>query len=419
MNKPAKNNATTAMATPMAWSQPKDLKAQLLRLWERGDLLRDAIAGTTRFPLRLALKTPASADITDRFDAVRRWAAELSAAPHFRLELQAVRHRIQGLQQLPTCAWIDSNTQALIWLGKRHEWDNFMTLLSATQQSHPALLPWLAKRPLQALKLADDWAQLLAVVDWLLAHPRPGIYLRQVDLPGVHSKFIENHRSVLAELLDLTLPASAIDAAQTGVNQFTRRYGFLEKPSHIRLRVLDPRIQPLPGLDCPDLMLDAHSFSRLQLSVKRVFITENEINFLAFPQVPHAIAIFGAGYGWEALSRSLWLNACAVYYWGDIDTHGFAILHQLRTHFAHAESFLMDRATLNAHTALWGIEDKPQAIDLPKLSPDEYALYNDLRDNRIRKNLRLEQEHISFGWLRSCLNQLNCRCSSCSEYTSS
>ena len=34
--------------------------------------------------------------------------------------------------------------------------------------------------------------------------------------------------------------------------------------------------------------------------IRRVFITENEINFLAFPRMKEAIVIFGAGYGWDA-----------------------------------------------------------------------------------------------------------------------
>ena len=95
-----------------------------------------------------------------------------------------------------------------------------------------------------------------------------------------------------------------------------------------------------------------------------------------------------------------------MYYWGDIDTHGFAILDQLRGQFAHVDSLLMDRATLNAHIAIWGVEDKPSLADLPRLTPDERALYDDLRDNRIRKGLRLEQEHIGFGWLSRRLQEL-------------
>jgi hypothetical protein len=38
-------------------------------------------------------------------------------------------------------------------------------------------------------------------------------------------------------------------------------------------------------------------------------------------------------------------------------------------------------------------------VDLHRLTPEERALYDDLRDNRIRAGLRLEQEHIGFCWL--------------------
>jgi hypothetical protein len=43
---------------------------------------------------------------------------------------------------------------------------------------------------------------------------------------------------------------------------------------------------------------------------------------------------------------------------------------------------------------------------LPRLNPEERALYDDLRDNRIRKNLRLEQERIGFGRVESALSAL-------------
>ena len=48
-------------------------------------------------------------------------------------------------------------------------------------------------------------------------------------------------------------------------------------------------------------------------------------------------------------------------------------------------------------------EPQPLLRDLPRLSAEETALYNDLRDNRLRSNLRLEQERISFGWLQQAL----------------
>lgn len=391
----------------MTWTGPKELKAQLTRLWERGELLRDAVTGNVRFPLRMPLKPPNSADITDRFNEVREWAAELVATNPVRVEWQEIRHRVQGAQKLPTCVWVETLEDALTWLGKRKDWERFSAQVATTRQTHPALMPWLEKRPLQALELSVEWSRLLAVVTWVVEHPRPGIYLRQVDLPGVHSKFIELHRSVLAELLDLALPADAVDISKTGISQFPTRYGFLEKPTRVRFRVLDPAIRVMPGPASPDVTLDADSFSRLNLDVRRVFITENETNFLAFPPVRNAIVIFGAGYGWDALARSHWLKSCSIYYWGDIDTHGFGILDQLRSHFDHVVSFLMDRATLDAHAASWGSEDKPLRVDLDRLTIEESALYDDLRDNRIRAGLRLEQEHIGFHWLAHRLQLLD------------
>ena len=393
----------------MTWTRPDALKAQLVRLWERGELLRDAVTGHERFPLRLALKTPSSAQITDQFTAVREWAAELSTVKPIRVEWQTVRHRVHGVQKLPACVWIDTRDVALAWLGKRKDRDQFSEQVSITRQTLTSLLPWLEKRPLQALELSAEWPRLLAVVGWMMEHPRPGIYLRQVDLPGIHSKFIETHRGVLAELLDLALPADAVDTHKTGIGQFPARYGFLEKPTRIRFRVLDPALAFVSGSVCPDATLDAHSFSQIDLDVRRVFITENETNFLAFPPVQNAIVIFGAGYGWDALACSQWLNNCAIHYWGDIDTHGFGILNQLRTHFEHVTSFLMDKTTLEAHASFWGHEATPLRADLHRLTAEESALYDELRDNRIRVGLRLEQEYVGFGWLTDRLQLLG-RC---------
>ena len=392
----------------MSWSTPQDVKAQLARLWERGELLRDLFSDQTRFPLRLSIKGPTSAEITDRFEAVRNWAATLATTPPLRVAWQDVRHRVHGQQRLPACVWIDSADEALGWLGKRRERDRFADLLTATRAQCAAVVPWLEKRPLQVLALTGEWPNLLAVVNWMAAHPRPGIYLRQVDVPGVHSKFIETHRAVLADLLDLALPADCVDASKTGVTQFAARYGFRDKPLRIRLRLLDPDIRVFAGLSGPDVTLDADSFSRLALDVTRAIITENETNFLALPEMPGTLAIFGAGYGWDALSRARWLASCSIYYWGDIDTHGFAILDQLRWHFPHVRSFLMDCATLDAHAAFWGNEDSQQFAHLHRLTSEELALYNDLRDNRIRERLRLEQEHIGFGWVRERINDLLC-----------
>ncbi len=388
------------------WTKPADLRIQVQKLWDKGELLTQLFDIEKVFPKRLILKGPTSTEISESFEDVRLWAKALTNVPHCRIEMKTFSHRVFGANSIPGEAWVDSLDDALAMLGKLPDAQRFCFLLDETRQRQPKLLNWLAKRSLKALELADRWSLLLDIVDWMQGHPRPGIYLRQVDIPGVSSKFIEAHRGVLAELFDISLPEDAIAPEATGVGQFSRRYGFRDKPGRIRFRVLDPSKSPLSAGGTPDITLDSASFAALPAQVSHVFITENETNFLAFPGVADSIVIFGAGYGWDNVSNIHWLSDCHIFYWGDIDTHGFAILNQLRGRFGHVESFMMDRDTLNIHESLWGHEANQALQDLPLLTKDEQSLFDDLRDNRIRKNLRLEQEMIGFNWIQSALARI-------------
>jgi len=394
----------------MSWTSAADLRAQVQRAWDRGDMLRATVDDAESWSLRLTLKSPDAADLADRFEEVREWVHAVSQVPQVRIEWREWNHRVQGLQRLPAAVWLDTLQDALAFAGKTLDAERFAAVWQQTTVLQPALLAWLSRRPIQALGLADRWERLLAVVAWLRAHPRPGVYLRQVDVPGVDSKFIETHRGVLAELLDLALPPETIETDATGAARFTRRFGFADKPVRIRFRLLDPALPSLPGCPAspgalPDITLDAASFAALTLPVERVFITENETNFLAFPPVAGALVVFGSGYGWDALGRAEWLHRCPLHYWGDIDTHGFAILDQLRGELPGTTSFLMDRETLLAHRPHWGEEPDPARRDLPRLNAQEAAVYDDLRSGRFAPRLRLEQERVGFGWLTERLGR--------------
>lgn len=395
----------------MAWTSAADLRAQVQKLWDKGVLLADALNehahGQTSFPRRLRLVVPSSTELSGRFEEARAWAADLRHGPtHFRLVEREVRHRVLGNNALPDEAWLDTLDAAIALIGKHKDIKRFAAQVATTRDQHPCLLPWLHLRPMMALSLAAEWPRLLQVVTWLQAHPRPGLYLRQVDIAGVDSKFIEAHRGVLAELLDLALAPEAINPSATGVSQFCRRYGFQDKPLRIRFRLLDPALALLAVGADQDIQVTQAAFARLDLPVSRVFITENEVNFLAFAPLAGSMVIFGAGYGFEVLATARWLQQRSIYYWGDIDTHGFAILDQLRAQLPHAHSFLMDSETLMAHAAHWGDEPQPLLRDLERLSQDERAVFDALRDNRLGHCVRLEQERIGFGWVQRALAEL-------------
>ena len=390
----------------MRWTTPTDLQAQVHKLWDRGLLLASVAGGESVFPRRLALKGPDSRALGERFSEVRDWIAGLVANEGlYRIEWRSVNHRVLGANRIPSAIWIDTLEQALGLIGKHRAAERFAGMVERTRETRAELIPWLAKRPLRALALAEEWPQLLAIVDWLSKHPRPEVYLRQVDLPGVHTKLIEGHRTVLAELFDLVLPEEAIDATHTGAFGFCRRYGFLDKPARVRFRMLDPTVRLLPMASDQDITLTQAAFSSLAPPVTTVFITENEINFLAFPNVRDSMVIFGAGYGFANLVAAHWLQEKNILYWGDIDTHGFAILNQLRGFFPHTVSFLMDRETLLAHRQFWGSEPQPQTGDLLRLTTEEQALYDQLRQHTWGVSVRLEQEKIGFQFLAATLQR--------------
>ena len=229
---------------------------------------------------------------------------------------------------------------------------------------------------------------------WFRGHPRSGLYLRQLDIAGVDTKFIESRKPLLAQLLDIVI------TPETAQRSFEARYGLASKPSQIRFRILDNRLA-IQGLT--DLAVPAREFASLDLPVERVFITENEINGLAFPAVPGSLVIFGLGYGLDRLSEVRWLHRRALHYWGDIDTYGFHILDRLRALFGDAQSFLMDRETLLEHAPLWVRESNAYDGELSRLNSAERALYDDLRHNRLGERVRLEQERIPYGWLKRAL----------------
>ncbi|NYT67857.1 Wadjet anti-phage system protein JetD domain-containing protein [Pusillimonas noertemannii] len=60
-----------------------------------------------------------------------------------------------------------------------------------------------------------------------------------------------------------------------------------------------------------------------------------------------------ARYAVSALKALPWLRTAEVLYWGDIDTHGSAILDRARKTVPQIRSVLMDEATLLAHQSLW------------------------------------------------------------------
>jgi hypothetical protein len=379
---------------PSPWTHPGDVRSALRRKWESGALLTRFAADQDWEPLVFPLRGPAASVIGERLGQVQEWAGEWEQAGRgpLRVEYKKVGGRHVGSNMIPCRAWIDGYDQAWALLGVDAEVGRFAELAEQTLASCPRLLGWLARHPMKALRLHDRWDRLLATVRWIDQRQLPGMYVRQVDVPGVDTKFIERHRGVLAELLDLQLEPERIepDAAD-----FEGRYGFRGKPAYVRFRGA--------GRGFSELTVRTDEFTANPPGIQRAYVVENEITYLAFPRPGDAIVIWGRGYAVPVLEPLAWLTDIDVVYWGDIDTHGFAILDRLRQRFPHVRSMLMDRRTLLAHRGQWVVESSPSTVGLSCLDAEETALYRDLVADALGPSVRLEQERVSFAAIEQAM----------------
>lgn len=370
------------------WGRPADIRAAVRRKWDSGALLARFAAGLDWEPLGIPIRGPSAAQIGESLAEVRQWAAEWAEAGRgpLRMEYRQVGGRHFGTNSIPCRAWLDSyeDTWALLRVGS--EVRCLTGLLKAV--SGTGLAPWVMRHPMRALRLASDWDKLLATVRWIEQRQTHGMYLRQVDVPGVDTKFIERHKGVLSEFLDVQLDPSRVHHAAP---DFAGRYGFLRKPGYIRFRVAGG----FRGFS--ELFVRADEFTAAPDGITRAYVIENEITYLAFPLPVAAMAILGSGYAVPVLQPLGWLTSLDVVYWGDIDTHGFAILDRLRHHLPRVRSILMDRATLLGHRDQWVTEPSQTAADLGRLDRAESALYADLISDAYAPSVRLEQERISFS----------------------
>jgi hypothetical protein len=374
----------------------------LRRRWDSGTYLSSRCTGRQWQPVSVPVKGPSVAELGEDFAAAQAWVRGWADAPSaVRVETKPIGGRKVGVNVVPVRAWMDSYDQLCSVLRVGSEARRFETLFDQTAVAEPVLLDWMVDHPMKVLAFAEQWSRLVGTVGWIAALSRPDVYLRQIDVPGVDTKFIEQHRSVLAELLDLRLSGDRIDRAAPR-SDFTARYGFRRKPSYVRVRRLGG--DSLPG-GYSELAVPVAELAVNPLPAPTVYVVENEVTYLALPAVSDAIAILGEGYAASRLQPLRWLEERELTYWGDIDTHGFRILDRLRSHFPDARSMLMDRSTLFAHQSQWVTESSQVRDPLPGLTESENALYHDLVEDSFGPAVRLEQERVNYALVEAALSQ--------------
>ena len=262
-----------------------------------------------------------------------------------------------------------------------------MQAAEAVSAIFPQLRLWVAQNPQKIYKYLEVWEHIIKVLHHFQENPRPQMYIRELPIQ-VHTKFIQQHKGILQELLEILIP----DHIHPEGIHFEERFFLKSTEPLIRFRRLDNTMDSRIFALSDDFALPAKVFFQLESQCRFVVITENQMTYLTLPPLAHTMAIYGGGFKVEVLKKAFWLKTKTIIYWGDIDVHGFLILSMFRSYFPDTWSIMMDEETFFLHKYLCGRGVVTPEKDEQKLNltPAELKLYRYIA----AENYRLEQEHL-------------------------
>lgn len=361
---------------------PAELRARATKLVAR-DARSWAATGTEDPVLEIPLHPPTERDVLADLDAARDWVAAWHRAdrdadieivwavrdwPRVGSQTVPERARVRGADAIARVAGAE-----VAWLLLAARLGALRGVVGSGGDATAALRS--NARVVAALDDAD-FERLVHVLDWLRQHPVSGMRVRELPIRGIHTKWIEARRGLVETLHRVGTGASGL--------------GLHESMPLVRMRFLDPGPSPV-GLT--DVTAPVDDLARLRFTPDRVFVFENLATVLAMPPATGAVVVHGGGHRVDLIARLPW--ARTVTYWGDLDSHGFAILHQLRAAGVRATSILMDAETLLAHRDLWVEDPRPNTGVFGRLTPAESRTLQLLS---AQGNVRLEQERIPWDY---------------------
>ena len=380
------------------------VKKKVSKLYESGVFFHSFMEGKSLFPFEIKLKTPSQKSLLENLDTL---SSEILKLEKLSLVLEYKEFSFQrlGQQRLPIIVKVESEEQLLKFLGKRKDFELYKKCYAQATTRFLALKSLFLAKPkflLDNLKIID---KLLDIGSFFVENPRPNIYIRALSVKGVDTKFIQKYKKSVDTLLEYVLDDVSYDASITKLseNGFEKKYGLKYEFPLVRFRILD-EVHYIHGLD--DISLTTQAFEKLDLGCENIFIVENKITMLSFVDVKNSIVIFGNGYGLGMVKNAKWMQDKNIYYWGDIDMDGFAILSQARGYFSQTKSLFMDEKVIENFKDLAVSVEQSKYKNLEHLNEDETLLYERLYSDFYKENFRLEQERIPFKYIQEKINAL-------------
>lgn len=386
---------------------PEDIRARCERQFAREHLAWLGAPAGSGAVQTIALGAPTQNEAATDPEAVRAWAAAWSAWESRRQPGTVIWQTRQwprlGTQTLPASLVVSSPNEIAMLAEQAGRWRR----AAARHHQLSTVCTWLAgrlapQRLFDALAdySDDDFERLLSLMGWLSGHPASGLQLRQLPIAGIHTKWVEQRRGLIIDLMQCRPFEPSGDQPGRDLHALL---GLARQPTRIRLRLLGDDLRHRVGGLC-DIESPVEELAALPIAPRLAFVVENLESGLALPAVAGAVALLKLGHAVSLLRLLPWLRASRVMVWGDIDTHGFAILDRVRAGLPQAESILMDLDTLLAHRDLWVVEPRPyDGPALERLRESEREVFDGLSRGSWGVRVRLEQERLPWPLVLSTL----------------
>lgn len=377
-----------------------EIKEIALKWWK--DVLQDSLNGSSIFPKEVERFGRIKANETLReFEVIRENLVSLREGSKekkgygYTVFWNEVKNRKIGRNEFPRKILFETREDYLKFTGKEKEFAIFQDSANKILQIMPILKDWIIQNPIKVIDNCKNWDALLRVCQYFLEVQKPNLYVRQLPI-NVHTKFVEENCTVLTSLFEFIIP----EHANINEKRFELRYNLKTDEPLIRIRFLDSNLFVQPELS--DISIPVSQFMLLRINCKRILIAENKMNFLTLPNMNDSIALWsGGGFNVKHLSQVKWIKGLEILYWGDIDTHGFQILNQVKSYFPQTQGIMMDKKTLDDHKQYVVNGSNTGSYKLDFLNDDELNLYEELK----RNNFRLEQERIPQNYSDNYLKQ--------------
>jgi hypothetical protein len=383
---------------------PEEIKNQALKWWK--PLLQSYIQEELFFPKSInRIGKVKSGHVTARFGLLQQEIEELyrcsknQTGTGYQVQTAGRNFRRTGSHELPDAVVFETIEDYIAFTGYKKEWNVFLTNYRIIKNGIPELHNWALQNCVCLTDKNVNWNDVLKVCQYFLKTPRPNLYLRQLPIE-IHTKFIEENNALIQSLLDYLIPDHIRSVAQ---KRFAERYFLKCDEPLIRIRLLDTHLTNFGNFS--DISIPLSDFEKLEVPAGNVLITENKMNFLTLPAMPSTIAFWsGGGFNVSYLKNIHWLKEKRILYWGDIDEHGFQILHQLRSYYPGTQSIMMDYKTFEHFSGFAVVGTRNKSEQLSFLNEEEYQFFKQLK--MMDKN-RLEQEKISQSYVEGYFKTLS------------